>query len=151
MSIFIHASSAAGAGLTLALCCETMGHLDDPELTADEVKVIGIAGRIGATECGEQLNDETTIQIVKEYMAWWQQDHIDVENVANTLVAAAGTLKTAWKTGHAGHVRFLKAILVLGHVDGCVSDVEAALPATVAGHIGAEQAAFDQALQELGL
>ncbi len=148
MSVFKQANSKKYAGLTLALCFETLGDLEDPKLTEDEAKLLAIAGTIGANECGENLDGDEFANIVTEFSAWWMQNSIGPSDVVETMVAAGGTLKANWKTGAAGHVRYLKAVMVLGAVDGEITDTERQLPGMIAGLMGVDQATFSQAIKE---
>ena len=148
MSVFTHASNKTYAGLTLALCFETLGDLENPELTENEAKLLGIAGEIGAQECGERASSDMMTKIFNEFQAWWRQDAIQPSDVVETLIAASGTLKAHWKTGTDGHLRFLQAILVLGVADGELSEAERQLPGMIAGLMGISQATFSQALKD---
>lgn len=149
MTLFAHATRTTHAGLTLALCFETLGDLHDPKLTEAEGKMLVLAGVVGARECGEELDSDSLLNTLGEFEKWWAQDHVQPTHVFDSLVASAQTLKKNWKTGKDGHVRFLQAIMALGAADGKISDTEKPLPGLICGVMGIDQATYDRARQEL--
>lgn len=149
MSTFARATDKKYAALTLALCFETLGDLDDPKLTEKEAELIGAVAGIGAEQCGEQLTEDGVSSTLDEFQMWWSQDHVQPVHAFDSLIAAAATLKEHWKTGKDGHVHFLMAVMALGAVDGEISETEKPLPGLICGVMGIEQATYDRARKEL--
>jgi hypothetical protein len=151
MSVYAAAKEARSAGLALALAFETLGdlELDEREITEDEVKGLLTVAMIASEACGQKAFSADELQgQFSSYQKWWAQDSIQVSDVGETLVAAAETLKGAWKKGSKEKKQFLAALFSLAFGDDKFTDNEAKSVAMVAAVMGAS-AELKQLLDEV--
>ena len=151
MSVYSAAKDARSAGLVLALAFETLGdlELDERTVTEDEVKGLLTVNMIAAEACGQKVfsADELKGQF-SSYQQWWAQDSIQVSDVGETLVAAAETLKGAWKKGSEEKKHLLSSLFMLAFGDEELTQNEVTSISMVASVMGAS-AELKQLLDEL--
>lgn len=127
MSVFAAARDIKYAGLVLTLAFETLGDLemDTRSLTSAETAALLATGAIAGIACGQKgMSTEELGTLWASFQAWWQQDQTTEQDAANTMMAAAQTLRENWK-GTPDQTRdFLKGMIELALGDEEITNLE---------------------------